>query len=137
MWGMETLIMKAQLRWVGHVVRMRNDRLPKMIFPLELATGATVPGGPIKRFTDGLRTTLKACDIVARSWESLARDENARCLAVSKGVAAFKECQLLNLDRKRAAHRERWINPAVAVVCLMCNCLCVLQFELELCLWHH
>ena len=54
--SIEALTMKAQLRWVGHVVRMKSDRLPEMIFLSELATGAKIPGGPIKRFKDGLRT---------------------------------------------------------------------------------
>ena len=58
MWGIEALIKKAQLCWIGHVVRMRDDRLPKMIFLSEVAAGARVLGGPIKRFKDGLITTL-------------------------------------------------------------------------------
>ena len=32
--GVEAVIMKAQLRWVGHVVRIDDSRLPKMIFSL-------------------------------------------------------------------------------------------------------
>ena len=39
--GIEALIMKAQLRWVGHVVRMDNSRLPKMVFFSELASGTS------------------------------------------------------------------------------------------------
>ena len=30
--GMEEMLMRAQLRWVGHVQRMSDNRMPKQIF---------------------------------------------------------------------------------------------------------
>ena len=51
--------MKAQLQWVGHVVRMDDTRLPKIVFFSELArTGARNIGRPLKRFKDGLKASL-------------------------------------------------------------------------------
>jgi len=35
----------AQFRWTGHVIRMSNDRLPKIIFYSELKDGARARGG--------------------------------------------------------------------------------------------
>jgi len=34
--GIETLLIAAQFHWTGHVIRMSNDRLPKIIFYSEL-----------------------------------------------------------------------------------------------------
>ena len=52
MLGLEPLIMKAQLRWIGPVVRMDDTRLPKMVFFSELATVARNKGRPVKRFKE-------------------------------------------------------------------------------------
>ena len=50
----EVLIMKAQLRWTGQVMRMEDSRLPKQIFSSELARGTRRHGGQIKRCKDSL-----------------------------------------------------------------------------------
>ena len=105
-------------------IRMRDTRLPKMIFLSELADGARAPGGPIKRYKDGVRTTLKACKIGVSGWESLAADRGAWRSAVAQGVAAFEEQRLRRLERKRAARKERRLDPTVAVACPVCGRLC-------------
>ena len=43
--GMEAMLMRAQLRWVDHVQRMNDNRMPKQIFYLELSSGARSRGG--------------------------------------------------------------------------------------------
>lgn len=50
--GIEALIMKAQLRWVGNMVRTDDTGLPKMVFFSELATVARNKGRPVKRFKE-------------------------------------------------------------------------------------
>ncbi|CAI9727613.1 Hypothetical predicted protein [Octopus vulgaris] len=98
----EALIMKAQLRWVGQaVVRMDDARLQKVIFFSELASGARNTGRPLRRYKDSLKTSLEACGISARNWESLASDCDAWRPAVQKGVRLFKEKRLKILDQKR------------------------------------
>ena len=52
--GVEAFIMSAQLRWVGHVMRMDDTRLPKTAFYCELVHGTQSLGGPRKRFKDML-----------------------------------------------------------------------------------
>lgn len=69
-----TLLIKAQLRWAGHVTRMPATCLPKHIFLGELKNGKLAQGGPKKRFKDTLKAFLKSFNIDPRSLESLAQD---------------------------------------------------------------
>ena len=47
--GMDAMIMRAQLRWVGHVQRISDNCMPKQIFDSELSSGARSRGGQRKR----------------------------------------------------------------------------------------
>jgi len=64
--GIEMMLLQEQLRWVGHVVRMPDIRIPKQVFYREVEAGRRLPGGPVKRYKDSLKTNLKACDITPR-----------------------------------------------------------------------
>ena len=106
MMSIEAHITKARLRWAGHVVRMPDTRLPKMILYSELTSGVRRPGGPLKRFKDCLRVSLNDCNIPLLNWEALAADRNAWRLLVHKGVAEAEERRLCRLDTKRQAKEE-------------------------------
>ena len=129
--GIEALIMKAQLRWVGHVIRMDDTRLPKMVFCSELASGARNLGRPLKRYKDCLKASLEACGIPVLGWESLASDRSAWRLAVHKGIASFEEKRLECLDRKRQARKERTSDPNSAAACPICGRICASAFGLR------
>ena len=61
--AVEVLIVKAQLRWTGHLMRMEDNRLPRQIFCSELACGTRRQDGQTKRYKDSLKNSLRACDI--------------------------------------------------------------------------
>ena len=67
--GIEALIMQAQLRWVGYVIRMDDTRLPKMVFFSELVSGTRSLGRSLKHYKDCLKASLKACGISTIGWE--------------------------------------------------------------------
>ena len=129
--GIEALIMQAQLRWSGHLIRMEDTRLPKQLFCSELASGTRKPGGPAKRYKDTLRQSLRACNIPIKGWESLAANRAAWRQSTQKGVKAFEDRRLEHLDAKREARKDRGANPATAVACPECGRICASEFGLR------
>ena len=67
-----TMLMETQLRWVGHVARMPDYRLPKRVFFGELCHGQRSRGRPKKRYKDTLKVALNRCNIRPESWEEVA-----------------------------------------------------------------
>uniref|UniRef100_A0A0L8H2H8 Uncharacterized protein n=1 Tax=Octopus bimaculoides TaxID=37653 RepID=A0A0L8H2H8_OCTBM len=70
---------------------MDDPRLPKMIFFSNVDSVARGLGRPLRQYKDSLKTSLEACGISARGWESLASDRGAWRPAVQKGVRLFEE----------------------------------------------
>ena len=88
--GMKAMLMRAQLRWVGHVQRTSDNRMPKQIFYSELPSGARSRGGQRKRYKDILKQTLKMSGIDIETWHELAENRTAWRQAVKKGVRPFE-----------------------------------------------
>ena len=57
--SIEQLIIRNQMRWVGHVRRMDDDRLPKKLLYGELVLGKRPQHRPKKRFKDNVKSNLK------------------------------------------------------------------------------
>ena len=84
--GIEAMLMRAQLRWVGHVQRMSDNRMPKQILYSELSSDARSRGGQRKRYKDTLKHTLKMTGIDTETWHELAQSRTGWRQAVKKGV---------------------------------------------------
>ena len=68
----------SRLRWVGHVQRMRDDRLPKRILSAEVP-GVRLRGRPRRRFIDSIRSDLevRGLGLDVQTTISLANDRVA------------------------------------------------------------
>jgi len=66
---MEAIIAERQLRWIGHVIRMPENRLPRRVLYGELKEGRRSAGGQHKRFKDCLKATLKKNAIPLTNWK--------------------------------------------------------------------
>ncbi|KAJ3582234.1 hypothetical protein NHX12_015722 [Muraenolepis orangiensis] len=63
--SIEATITQHQLRWLGHVVRMPSNRLPRR----------RSAGGQKKRYKDQLKTALKKCKVRPEALEDVAADQ--------------------------------------------------------------
>ena len=103
----EELILKRQLRWAGHVIRMPESRLPRQVLYSELVTGARPSGGQKKRYKDNLKRTLKQFHIDPATFEDDASDRSGWRRKIVGGAAAFAA----DYDLAAAQRRERRRNP--------------------------
>ena len=55
----ECIMAQRHLRWVGHVHRMPECRLPRQVLYGELAVGNRLHGGPRKRYKDDISSIMK------------------------------------------------------------------------------
>ena len=80
-----SLLSQRCLRWLGHVRRMEDGRIPKDIMYGQLAKGSRPVGNPVLRFKDVCKRDMKACDISPADWEVVAEDHD--CWLWRKGTA--------------------------------------------------
>ena len=83
-----SVLLKAQLRWTGHAVRMSDSRIPRR---------------PKLRFKDTLKSKLKWSGISPCELEVTAADRSAWRSLTSRTAAAFDE----NRRHRLAAKRDR------------------------------
>ena len=103
--GIEAFLLTAQLRWSGHVSRMGDTRLPKIVFYGQLAQGTRSLGGQYKRYKDVLKTTLKACSITPTDFESRAAERTSWRSLCKKGIQDFEARRVLALQEKRSRRK--------------------------------
>ena len=69
------MIVKAQLRWTGHVIRMDISRIPRQLLYGVLAHGRRNLGPPKKRYKDCVNENLKYSGVAVADLERSARRE--------------------------------------------------------------
>ncbi|KAL1263554.1 hypothetical protein QQF64_006293 [Cirrhinus molitorella] len=102
------LLMKAQTRWAGHVVRMPEHRIPKQLLYGELSQGKRSCGGQKKRYKDTLKASLKSMDIDPTFWEILAQDRSTWRILINQ------DCQISESRRTRAQEKQALCKARVA-----------------------
>ena len=102
-----TLLRQRRLRWLGHVQRMQDGRIPKDILYGELASGKRSIGRPQLRYKDVCKRDMKALDINTKNWEEVAADRSKWRSVLHKQLKSGEEKILTTANEKRAKRKAR------------------------------
>ena len=72
---MYTLLRQRRMRWIGHVHRMEDGRIPKDVLYGELAVGKRPRGHPQLRYKDVCKRDMRALEMDPKSWEDSGRPQ--------------------------------------------------------------
>ena len=126
--SIQALLSNRRLTWLGHVKRMDDSRLPKLLLFGQLATGTRAGGRPRLRFIDSCKRDMKLCGININSWESLASNRSEWRAAINKGSHQAQTKQMTKPREKR--HRlAAKTTPSLATssssfACTYCSRVC-------------
>ena len=125
--SIEAMLLKIQLRWAGHVARMEDHRLPKIILYGELSSGLRNRGAPNKRYKDTLKKSLGACNISHLEWNTLAEDRGTWRRTVSKAASSIESSRWSAIEEKRQRRKNSAAttpNLDETFTCCHCNRTC-------------
>ena len=105
--SMYTILRKRRLRWVGHVRRMFDGRIPKDILYGELMSGKRKIGRPHLRFKDVCKRDMKAIGMNIDAWEDIAADRNKWRNTVHVLTRAGEDRIIAAAEAVRARRKER------------------------------
>jgi len=126
--AIEAFLLTVQLRWTGHVVRMSDHRLPKIICYSEQGTRSC--GGQRKRFKDCLEANLKKCDIEPNELEDLAADRSGWRSLCKGSVQHFEANRIQYLEAKRSQRKSRSTLNNTDFQCDVCRRACASRIGL-------
>ena len=118
-----TLLRQRRLRWLGHVRRMEDGRIPKDILYGELAFGSRTTGRPRRLYKDVCVRDLKAVDIDTMSWEGLSADRTKWRSALKQHIKTGEDKLMPAAADKRARRQEgsSSIRPGTTHRCAICD----------------
>ena len=125
--SMFSILAKRRLRWLGHVARMEDGRIPKDMLYGELATGSRLAGRPTLRYKDVCKRDLRAGGIAPTDPEALAADRNVWRLTTKFAAVKIQQKLKEQHEMKRQRRRVRAASDTLddtAFVCPTCKKTC-------------
>ena len=119
--SMFALLSKRRLRWLGHVSRIQDGRIPKDILFGELATGSRSTGRPLLRFKDVCKRDLKA---VLGNLETLVEDRVTWRHTINETIRTSKKRREDKMEESKARKRQNKgsvpTDPTKKLMCTTC-----------------
>ena len=110
--SIEGSLIKAQLRWSGHVHRMPDDRFPKRVMYGQLAEGTRLPHGPKKRYKDQLKQSMKNFNLNPGKFEEDCQNRSEWRASCFRGLSHFEAARANKRElRRQRRHEARQAPP--------------------------
>ncbi|RJG15198.1 hypothetical protein D4A39_16670, partial [Alcanivorax profundi] len=129
--SMFATLSQRRLRWLGHVCRMDDGRIPKDILYGELATGTRPTGRPALRYKDVCKRDLKSCNINPADLETATSDRSSWRANVKTGVKQAEEKRDIQRKERKSRKQQRprpttapTIVPTTDLTCSKCGRSC-------------
>ena len=132
--SLESQLGRRQLRWIGHVIRMDDTRLPKQLLYGELSSGLRKVGGQKKRHKDHIKAVLKNFEIPPERLESLATDRSGWRSKCHEGARKSEQKRNEKLRIRRERRHNRSNNVAQedeGFPCTICGRVCRSRIGLQ------
>ena len=117
-------LIKRRLRWIGHVRRMQDGRIPKDVMFGQLKEGKRRRGRPKLRHKDVIKRDLNKIKIDHTKWENEAADRKVWKSHCKEGIKTA-ECDRLSYLRlrreKRKAKESEKEKPLTSYNCPQCD----------------
>ena len=120
--SMYTILKQRRMRWLGHVVRMDDGRIPKDLLYGELAQGSRATGRPHLRFKDVCKRDLKALNIDLNTWEETASQRATWRSTVREGLNNLEASLRQQAEAKRQMRKTRTMSNTAASEFLCTRC---------------
>ena len=104
-YDLTTIIRQRRLRWLGHVHRMEDGRLPEDILYGECYNAPRRTGRPKLRYKDVIKRDMAGFHISPQSREALAADRNRWRASLSFGYSLSATSYAEKMEKRRAHRR--------------------------------
>ena len=92
--SIKAMILKSRLCWVGHAIRLEDNRLPKKLMFGELASGKRKQGRPLKRVKDCVKASISHVEITPKELEPRAHDRTGWLSLTRHAIDTFEEIEI-------------------------------------------
>ena len=108
--SIEAISLKNRHRWVGHIIRVADNRLPKQLMFGELASGKRKQGRTLRRFKDCVKASINHVEITPKELEPRAHDRTG-WRALTRPAIDILRRGAAHRSRRPGKEERRWLMP--------------------------